>query len=218
MSQKKPSFEGGNRSIAKAMNRLADALWRHGVNPGGRPGWVETKDGWMPPAPNMGGDGSASLLWSLKVITEEGGGKKVSIVNPGLVRKTMALDATGIVNIADLADEFTPAANKLLVLEYLPTLATTLKMVDEWDGWPMPVDTVETDPGGLWVMSRGYHVLYDFRSSSDDSDAIKIQDNLYAERRAYNDHLMFVNTMMEDKDAHFVPFWELLPAQSCRRS
>jgi hypothetical protein len=49
MSQTKPTFSKGNKSFVAALNRIADALWKHGVNPGGRPGWVETKDGWMPP-------------------------------------------------------------------------------------------------------------------------------------------------------------------------
>lgn len=56
--QDKPTFTGGNKSFGAALNKLANALWRHGLNPAGMPGWSESADGWVPP-PVFAADGSS---------------------------------------------------------------------------------------------------------------------------------------------------------------
>lgn len=153
-------------------------------------------------------------LWDLEVTNADT--SEVKIRNPGRIRKTMAMDHTGDVGITNAGATFTAGPGKMLVLEYTPELDIVLQMVDEWDGWPMPIDSVESDPPGLWLMEKGYFVLWDFMTSSEDPAAVRIGDELFGERRAYDSHLIFGKSWMEDKDGRVVPIYELLPAQGFR--
>lgn len=152
-------------------------------------------------------------LWDLELVSADTA--SVRVIFPGQVRKTTALDASGLVAVSGIGGTFTASAGKLLVLRYLPSLATTLELIPVWDGWPMPIDTEETS-GGLWVMAKGYFPLWEFVASSDDPDAIAITDTLHAERRAPDAHLIFGKSWTEDADGHVVPWYELLPAGGCR--
>jgi len=152
--------------------------------------------------------------WDLEVLDATAG--TVKIKNPGTVKKTKALDASGRVSITSLTATFTAVAGRFLVLEYLPNLSVTLKLIDQWPGWPMPIDSVESSPAGLWVMEKGYYLLWEFVASSNEVDSVTIKDGLVANRRALNDHLIFGKSWLEDKDGHVVPLYELLPDQGCR--
>ncbi len=152
--------------------------------------------------------------WKLSPIA----GGKVKISSPGLVKRTSALDASGLVTVAGLDGEFTPAADRLLVLEVLPTLETTLKLVSQWDGWPYPIDTVESDPPGFFVVEKYYYPLYDFVSETGDPEAVPLSGGLFAERRAEDSDLQFELGRLEDKAGHVVSAWVLRPSQGCRRT
>ena len=62
--QDKPTFTGGNESFGAALNKTVEALWRHGLNPAGMPGWSESADGWVPP-PVFAADGSALTAFDI---------------------------------------------------------------------------------------------------------------------------------------------------------
>jgi hypothetical protein len=79
MSYKFPEFKSGNKSFAAALNAIVAAARRHGVNPGGRPGWVETDKGWMPPY-ILAGEGSGIDAWDLVPFEEQ-----YKIANPGRI-------------------------------------------------------------------------------------------------------------------------------------
>lgn len=154
------------------------------------------------------GGGSVSTLWDLQITDPET--PSVAIVNPGQVRKTAALDGSGLVTVGNLGDSFTAAAGKILALKYEPDLTTELAMLDEWDGWPMPFDSAEDD--GLWVMTAGYLPLWAFVAATDDPRAVRLGDTLYGVRLGYDAHLIFAMSWAEDKDGHVVPIYELVPA------
>lgn len=44
-----PKFSSGNASIRKALNAVVAYARKHGVHPGGRHGWSESPNGWVPP-------------------------------------------------------------------------------------------------------------------------------------------------------------------------
>mgnify|MGYP000867391200 FL=1 len=157
---------------------------------------------------------AALPFWDLEIV--DGGAGEVRLIRPGLIRRTSALDASGLVNVTDIGETFTAEVGKLLVLEVLPTLATSLKMIDEWDGWPMPIDSEETDPPGFWRVTKYYYPLFDFVAETAAHDAVIINDNLVAERRGYNGHLQFALCRQEDKDAHVVSAYELVPSTGAR--
>lgn len=64
MSYSFPHFKSGNTSFANALNSVVAVIRKHGVNPGGRSGWAETENGWLPPFIPEGG-GSALDAWDL---------------------------------------------------------------------------------------------------------------------------------------------------------
>jgi hypothetical protein len=154
-------------------------------------------------------------LWDLQIVNPET--KTVKITNPGLIKRTPALDNSSLVSIAGLTGEFTAAAGKLLVVKFAADLTAQLLMVDEWDGWPEPYDTVETDDPGFWVLESYYYPLWDFRATSTDPAAVPVGDSLWAERRAHNDHLQMELTRAEDKHGHVFSGWFLFPSVGCRR-
>ncbi|HRQ88036.1 MAG TPA: hypothetical protein PLA50_04515 [Bacteroidia bacterium] len=155
-----------------------------------------------------------SRLWGLTVTDPEAG--KVRIENPGTVKRTAALDNSGLVTVSAIGSEFTVSVGDMLVLEVSPTLSTTLKKVSTWDGWPYPIDTQETSPPGRWVIARYYYVLWDFVGSSSDLGAVKIKDGLWGERRGFEGNLQFLRGRISDKDGHVVSYYELVPSQGCR--
>lgn len=216
---KKPEFKTGNASIRKALNEVAEYARRHGVNPAGLPGWSETIDGWNPPIIGPGSESSPEH-WGLRIISETGVATKVAIKNPGTVKKTTAYDNSGLVTITGIADEFTPAAGKLLVIKVAPDLAASLEMVDEWTGWPYPIQTAASSPPGYRVLSYYYYLLYAFVPTADSTDpfAVSIGDSLKAEKRGFNNNLQFVLSRGQDSTGAVVSYFELLPAVGCERS
>lgn len=157
----------------------------------------------------QGGVALAPELWGLEVT--DGAAGKIKLSNAGRLKKTDAYDASGLVTIASLTNEFTSSAGKLLVLKVAPDLTTTLALVDEWASWPLPVETEEAAGGGYFVFTFYYYVLYQFVSTTTDPRAITINASLFAEKRGFNNHLQFIISRTEDTDGHVVSYPELLP-------
>jgi hypothetical protein len=193
MSQKKPSFEGGNRSIAKALNRLADALWRHGVNPGGRPGWVETKDGWMPPFA-MPGSAAADSIWDLRVTDNVAG--KFEIDCGEIIAS--AKDLTTGVAIVDATDEFTATLNHIVYLKMEGFAPTTITLVSgaEWQDPPGMAKT--TGSGASTALDFTAYPLWQFVGTAT-SKTIQVADGIHAKRIAPNTHFLLSQGIYRDE-------------------
>ena len=76
---KRPEFKSGNKWMVEALNLVAEYAQRTGVNPGGRPGWNETAQGWLPPKVGAG-EGFAIDAWDLVTFEEQ-----YKIANPGRI-------------------------------------------------------------------------------------------------------------------------------------
>ena len=99
MSYKFPSFKSGNKSFANALNSIVEAARRHGVNPGGRPGWVETDKGWLPPYISAG-ESSALDAWDLVLFEDS-----YKIQRPGRIYLNYT-DLTAPVTITGISSDF----------------------------------------------------------------------------------------------------------------
>jgi hypothetical protein len=76
---KRPEFKSGNKWMVEALNLVVQYAERTGVNPGGRPGWNETAQGWLPPKVGVG-EGFAIDAWDLVTFEEQ-----YKIANPGRI-------------------------------------------------------------------------------------------------------------------------------------
>ena len=130
--QDKPTFTGGNKSFGAALNKTVEALWRHGLNPAGMPGWSESADGWVPP-PVFDAE-SPFLPWS---ILSRGNGHVA--IQVGTIYKSFgSLAEEDIFEIIDFDIEFELSDSTVIYLE-LDNLATptiTLKAGAAWDDFP----------------------------------------------------------------------------------
>lgn len=201
----------------KTLNRIIDAVNENWIQCEGRPGWERSRSGVVPPPITAGGDTAGLVLWTLSVVDPDI--PSVKIVNPGLVKRTNALDDSGTVDITAIGDTFTAALGKFLVLEVLPDLTTELKMVSEWDGYPMPIDTVEES--GLWIVEKYYYPLYEFVAPLAEGEprepfSVAISDTIRARKMTPANHLQFILTRQEDDAGHVVSAFELVPSLSCR--
>jgi hypothetical protein len=152
MGQNKPTFKGGNMSIASALNRLSTSLWRHGVNPAGRPGWSESADGWVPPVV-FGGDLASVDNWDIISDPDLEGGSKLR--SPFCVWSHDQLNKT--VSITNTS--FQIGLNKWIVAKASGPIATFLEtpmleidIVDNWDWYPNAHRFTEGEPYG-WIES-----------------------------------------------------------------
>lgn len=146
MGQNKPTFKGGNMSIASALNRLSTSLWRHGVNPAGRPGWSESADGWVPPVV-FGGELASVDNWDIILDPDLEGGSKLR--SPFCVWSHDQLNKT--VSITNTS--FQIGLNKWIVAKASGPIATFLEtpmleidIVDNWDWYPNAHRFTEGEP------------------------------------------------------------------------
>jgi len=136
MATKPQPLKGGNVSIRNAINQRTEALWRHGVNPAGMPGWSETADGWKPPLA-FGGELASVDNWDIISAPDLEGESKLRF--PFCVWSHDQLDKT--VSITNTS--FQIGLNKWIVAKASGPIATFLEtpeleidIVDEWDWYP----------------------------------------------------------------------------------
>jgi hypothetical protein len=153
MSQTKPVFGNGNKSISAALNRLADAMWKHGVNPGGRPGWVETKDGWMPPLALS--QPVTESRWDLVPDPDDTGETPQRILRAPLVYQGVSTIGDGI-TISN--DPITLESNKyvVLVLDDPSQSPYDLRLDIVAEGEEGQLDAYEFDPGDDSLVSAKF--------------------------------------------------------------
>ena len=201
-------------------NRLIDLIRKNRVLPI-RPGWEQTPEGLVPPAiPEFDTSVRAIEYWSLKIETTEAGEKVVSIKHPGKVKRTTAYDDSGLVNVVDIAETFTPAVGKFLCLVVEPDLTVTLEMVDEWTGYPYPVKETDSTPAGKKILEKYYYVIWAFVSPPDPDDpdapprpigSMTVSDTIMAVKWGYGTHLQFVLAQDETLTGHVIPYYQLIP-------
>lgn len=213
MGNLKPVEKGFGR---RTFNRIIAAFNANYLLIEGRPGWSRTKDGVLPPPAITPGEAQGKKLWSLAVEDEDTA--EVKLLYPGTIKRTSALDNSGNVTITDVESTFTVTVGDFLLLEYGRDLQVTLKKDTNWTGWPFTIESEEISGGsGGYKMAKNRYPLWMFVSEENASDfAIRINDNIYADKVGYDTNLQFVLVRAQDKDGNVISAYELQPSLLCQ--
>jgi hypothetical protein len=191
MGQEKPTFKGGNISIASALNRLANALWRHGVNPAGRPGWSESADGWVPPVVFEGGESSV-FPWALN---SEGDGD-YSITVGTILKGDDSVSASLTCDNADYI--FEPGVGDFLVLKIVDLVPTSYE-IELLSSWPESGGAAVSYTGSVanadFELVARYYPLWKFVASSTDPSRQVLGDGLSAIKCAPHANLVIQDSL-----------------------
>lgn len=194
---KPPEFKVGNASFRKALNQVIEYSRNHGVNPGGRPGWNQTPDGWMPPHinPSVIGPG---LLWEL--VIEDSEAAEVSI-KCGTILKD-ASNLSEIFTITNATSTFTVSAGDKIFLKLtnLESPEITLTKNATWTDYPSRYEVTGTEASAVFT---AYHYpLYYFDDISDESSITIQSEAIYAHRVCENTNFELIYAIYQkDSDA-----------------
>jgi hypothetical protein len=159
--QDKPTFTGGNKSFGAALNKTVEALWRHGLNPAGMPGWSESADGWVPP-PVFAADGSALTAFDIvKASPQPESGPPTFTLHLPFVRKSNKENVGRSIPSLLLLLISRLTAGSWLVAKMVGPIATFISApaitievaTGDWSGYPNAHLTDETTPYN-WTESR----------------------------------------------------------------
>lgn len=164
---KRPEFKSGNKWMVEALNLVAEYAQRTGVNPGGRPGWSETAQGWLPPR-NSINEFVLTVPWKLSVEDGEAGEVKIdagTILNSSdsITQKLTISNPTATHTvqsggyIAIKIDSKTPTSCEIVALEEWP----------EEDGYQVTFTGTVGD--GDFVFVARHYPLWKFVEAATDS-------------------------------------------------
>lgn len=180
MSYSFPKFKGGNTNFVNALNAVVAAAKKHGVNPGGRPGWIETADGWMPPYLLSGS--TSTFRWDLK--RDPDSENEWILLNPSVIFSREDIEQE--VEITN--DPFTLADGDWVVAKmegpietFLETPIITIEKLSTWPGFPSAYG-FGTGPDYEWEFTRiPIHRIQAFGEESEEKkDAISVGEGIYA--------------------------------------
>ena len=179
MSYSFPTFKSGNTNFANALNAVVAAAKKHGVNPGGRPGWVETENGWMPPYLLSGS--TSAFRWDLKRAPDSD--DEWILLNPSVTFSREDVEQ----EIEITNDPFTLADGDWVVAKmegpidtFLETPTITIEKLSTWDGFPSAYE-FSASPDFNWEFSRiPIHRVEAFAEDDDKGDAIAVGEGIYA--------------------------------------
>ena len=214
MNQPSPQFASGNAAFAQALNQVVEYARRHGINPGGRPGWNETPDGWMPPL-FRGGSESVFLTWNLQVADPAAPSVKLL---PGTIIKDVANVTEGL-DITDVENEFAVSAGDYMWLklefdENTEQFIATVETGNSWPGHPRGYEITGTGSAAEWASTS--YLLYAFTSTST-ATSEAIGNGVFSERLIGDHHLAVIGTNYQsgtDKPTTgftFIPFHKVVP-------
>jgi len=178
MSYSFPTFKNGNTSFANALNLLAAAAKKHGVNPGGRPGWVETENGWMPP--HIIGGGIGAFRWDLKRAPDSE--DEWLLLNPSVTfsREDIEQEVEITNDPFTLEDgDWVVAKMQGPIATFLETPAITIEKLSTWDGFPSAYK-FGADPFAWEITRIPIHRVEAFAEEDDKGDAISVGEGIYA--------------------------------------
>lgn len=179
MSYSFPKFKSGNTNFVNALNAVVAAAKKHGVNPGGRLGWVETENGWMPP--HLLSGSTSTFRWDLKRAPDSE--NEWILLNPSVT--FFRDDVEQEIEITN--DPFTLADGDWVVAKmegqietFLETPTITIEKVSTWDSFPSAYQFGD-DPHYEWEFSRiPIHRVQAFAEEDDKGDAISVGEGIYA--------------------------------------
>jgi hypothetical protein len=176
---KRPEFKSGNKWMVEALNLVAEYAQRTGVNPGGRPGWSETAQGWLPPY-NKGGGEMGEFRWDLINSTEEG---EWTLFDPKVVYSREDIESDVVIN----NDPFTLAADYWVVAkmegpvnDFIAAPTITIEALDTWSGFPSAYK-FGSAPSSNWEVTRiPIYKIEALGENEDKTGTVSVGDGLYA--------------------------------------
>lgn len=192
MNQPYPEFKSGNAALVDALNQVVEYARRHGVNPGGRHGWNETPDGWMPPL-FRGGEGGIDTPWTLEA------GE-----NPGEWKVTLGTilqgddSVSGVLTCSNPSHSLTLVDGSIVAIKIESEDPTDYSIV-ELPSWPESGGAAVTFTGtvadGDFVMESRHYPLWQVTSTLPTAPHRSIGDSLFAVRIAPLENLAIVKRL-----------------------
>ena len=183
---KRPEFKTGNASFREALNLVLDYAQQHGLNPGGRPGWIETKDGWFPPFISPSGESESGIPWDLRIVDSE----SFSVgIDPGTIIAN-ASDLSSAVTLTAADSNFTVSDGSLIWIDIVgavPITATLTSGVGWGDGKAYAI----TGTYPSQTVEHYRYPLWEFRSTGG-AGFVTVGDGLFARRLAPKTDLMII--------------------------
>jgi hypothetical protein len=181
---KRPEFKSGNKWMVEALNLVAEFAQRTGVNPGGRPGWSETAQGWLPPKIGAGGGGIFSQAWPLTVV--DGEAAEVSIEVGTILKGSDSISQK--LTISNPTEVFVVDVGGYIALKITQEVPTTCQLVflPEWpeaSGYQVTFDG--TIGGGDFAFVERHFPLWKFVAVASDSSTA-VTEGIHAEQLCFN--------------------------------
>jgi len=178
MSYKFPSFKSGNKSFANALNAIVEAARRHGVNPGGRPGWIETDKGWMPPY--IFSEQTVEFRWDLIPAPADEGQFILRYPSVTYSREDIESEVLITNDPMTLADgDWVIAKMEGTIETFLTTPEITIEAQSTWTDFPSAFE-FGADPYE-WAATRiPIYKVETFAEGEDKKDAVAVGEELFA--------------------------------------
>jgi hypothetical protein len=198
---KRPEFKSGNKWMVEALNLVAEYAQRTGVNPGGRPGWNETAQGWLPPKVGVGEGGVFSHVWPLTVV--DGEAAEVSIEVGTILKGSDSISEK--LTISNPDEIFVVDVGGYIALKITEEVPTTCELVflTEWPedlGYQVTYDG--TIGGEDFAFVERHFPLWKFVAVATDSST-SVTEGIYAEQLCFN-HLEVQYGIYRTPDGEFV--------------
>lgn len=189
---KPPTFTKGNTSIRSALNQAIEYARKHGVNPGGLPGWSQSADGWRPP-PMSQSSVTGPVVWELKIEDAEAG--EVSIRCGKILKDAANLSET--FEIADKDSIFTVESGDKIFLKITNTFVDGefvtnifLEKDNTWEDYPARYEVTGQNADAQFAAY--YYPLYFFDDIADDNSITIIPEEVYAHRVCENSNFELI--------------------------
>lgn len=170
--------------MVEALNLVAEYAQRTGVNPGGRPGWSETAQGWLPPKVGAGGGGVFSQAWPLTVV--DGEAAEVSIGVGTILKGADSISEK--LTISNPDEVFVVDVGGYIALKIAQEVPTSCELVflTEWpeeSGYQVTYTGTMTD--GDFVFTARHFPLWKFIPAATDS-SLRVSEGIHAEQLCFN--------------------------------
>ena len=193
MSYSFPHFKSGNTSFANALNSVVAVIRKHGVNPGGRSGWAETENGWLPPYISATGGADIESAWDL-----------IAGVEPETWKVRVGTILRGDDSVSDAltcsnpADEFTLIEGDIVAIKIESEDPTEFSIVTV-NLWPedagAAVSYTGTVADGDFEMTERHYPLWQVKVSPVNEPSIAVGEGIVAVRIAPRENLAIVKRL-----------------------
>ena len=190
---KRPEFKSGNKWMVEALNLVAEYAQRTGVNPGGRPGWNETAQGWLPPKVGAGEGSDIESAWDL-----------IAGVEPETWKVRVGTILRGDDSVSDALtcsnpeDEFTLIEGDIVAIKIESEDPTEFAIVT-FNSWPEDAGAVVSYTGtvadGDFEMTERHYPLWQVKIAPVSEPSVAVGEDIVAVRIAPRENLAIVKRL-----------------------